>query len=108
LYRRALALTEAPVEFSVTRAAGREAPSLAVTLTGRRIGRPVENDVRSSIERILGLRVDLSSFYRMAAGEGLISQLVARFRGLKPPRFPTVSRACSMRWRVSSCRSRPD
>ncbi|MGH2680697.1 MAG: DNA-3-methyladenine glycosylase family protein [Actinomycetota bacterium] len=89
-YRRALALTDAPVELSVTRAAGREAPSLAVALTGRRIGRPVERDVASSIERTLGLRVDLSSFYRMAEGDALIGRLAARYRGLKPPRFPTV------------------
>jgi DNA-3-methyladenine glycosylase II len=89
-YRRAIALTDAAVEFAVTRAAGREAPSLAVALADTRIGRRVEKDVGSSIERILGVRVDLSSFYRMAAGDGLLRPLVARFRGLKPPRFPTV------------------
>src|SRR5207245_1219035 len=31
-----------------------------------------------------------SDFYRMAAADGLIAPLVARFRGLKPPRFPSV------------------
>jgi DNA-3-methyladenine glycosylase II len=39
---------------------------------------------------MLGVRVDLSNFYRMAAADRLIGPLVARFRGLKPPRFPTV------------------
>jgi DNA-3-methyladenine glycosylase II len=89
-YRRALAFADAPVGFSVSRAGGREAPHLAVALTGRRIGRPAEEEVRASIERILGLRVDLSGFYRLAAADGLIEHLAARFRGLKPPRFPTV------------------
>jgi DNA-3-methyladenine glycosylase II len=87
-YRRALALTHTAVEFSVTRAA--ETPYLAVALSGSRVSHALETDVRSSIERMIGLRVDLSSFYRMAAGDAFLSPLVARFRGLKPPRFPTV------------------
>jgi DNA-3-methyladenine glycosylase II len=89
-YRRALALIGAPVGFSVTRAGSREVPDLAVALTGRVIGRHVEKEVRASIERMLGIHVDLSSFYRMADGDSMIGPLVARFRGLKPPRFPTV------------------
>lgn len=89
-YRRVLALTDAPVGLSITRAGGMEAPRLAVALTGSRLDRPLEESVRASIERMLGLRVDLSDFYRMAAADSLIGPLVARFRGLKPPRFPTV------------------
>jgi DNA-3-methyladenine glycosylase II len=89
-YRRALALIDAPVGFSVTRAGSRVVPDLAVALTGRVIGRHVEKEVRASIERMLGIHVDLSSFYRMADGDSMIGPLVARFRGLKPPRFPTV------------------
>jgi DNA-3-methyladenine glycosylase II len=89
-YRRVLALTDGPVGVSVTRAGDPEAPYLAVALTGAGMGRRVEEDVRASIERMLGLRVDLSNFYHMADGDSLIGPLVARFRGLKPPRFPTV------------------
>jgi DNA-3-methyladenine glycosylase II len=89
-YRRALALSDEPVGFSVTRAGGLEAPYLGVALTSGGMGRRVEEEVRASIERMLGLRVDLSAFYRMAAADTLTGPLVARFRGLKPPRFPTV------------------
>ena len=89
-YRRALALTDATVGCSITRAGDRETPYLAVALTGSHIGRRAEEDARASLERMLGLRVDLSDFYRMAATDSLIGSLVARFRGLKPPRFPTV------------------
>jgi DNA-3-methyladenine glycosylase II len=39
---------------------------------------------------MLGVRVDLSDFYRMAAADDLIASLATRFRGLKPPRFPSV------------------
>jgi DNA-3-methyladenine glycosylase II len=89
-YSRALALNGEPVGFSATRAGDLDAPYLAVALTGTDGGRRVEEEVRSSIERMLGLRVDLSPFYRMADADSLIGPLVTRFRGLKPPRFPTV------------------
>jgi DNA-3-methyladenine glycosylase II len=67
-----------------------EAPYLTVAFTGGGAGRRVEEDVRSSIERVLGMRVDLSAFYGMAEADALIGPLVAQFRGVKPPRFPTV------------------
>jgi DNA-3-methyladenine glycosylase II len=89
-YRRALVLTGQPMGVSVTRGGGLEASHLAVALTGGGMGRRVEEEGRASIERMLGVRVDLSAFYRMAAADTLTSPLVARYRGLKPPRFPTV------------------
>lgn len=92
-YRRAFALNDAAVGVSVTRAGGRDSPSLGVAFKGTRIGPGVEESVRANIQRMLGLRVDLSDFYRMAAADSLIGPLVARFRGLKPPCFPTVFEA---------------
>ena len=89
-YGRALALADATVEVSVTQADSRNAPSLDVTLTGERLDHRTQEDARPSIERLLGLRVDLSSFYRMAEADNLIGPIATRFRGLKPPRFPTV------------------
>jgi DNA-3-methyladenine glycosylase II len=89
-YRRALALRDGSVGYSVTGARGRGTPHLQVVLSGGHIGRRVEHEVRASIERTLGVWADLSSFYRMADADGLMGPLAARFRGLKPPRFPTV------------------
>jgi DNA-3-methyladenine glycosylase II len=45
------------------------------------------------LERMLGLRQDLSSFYRLAKQDPKIAPLAKEFRGLKPPRFPTVLEA---------------
>jgi DNA-3-methyladenine glycosylase II len=89
-YRRILALDEcdSPVGFSVRQAGGPDAGLIGV-LTTRRIGRCQANAVRARIEYMLGLRVDLSGFYEMAAADGQLGPLVARSRGLKPPRFPT-------------------
>jgi DNA-3-methyladenine glycosylase II len=89
-YRRLLALAGSSVGISITQAGGRDTPSLAVALTGERIGNDAATTVQAHIEHMLGLQVDLSSFYRTAATDGQIGPLVARFRGLKPPRFPTV------------------
>jgi len=37
--------------------------------------------------------VNLSGFYRLAAGDRRLRPMAERFRGLKPPRFPTVFEA---------------
>jgi DNA-3-methyladenine glycosylase II len=39
---------------------------------------------------MLGLRVDLSGFYARAAHDPALRELADRYRGVKPPRFPTV------------------
>jgi len=89
-YRRVLTFIDGEVELSVTQAGGAEAPCLDIALVGDRVGRDVEVKVVAGLERMLGLKVDLSSFYKMAAADNVIGPLVARFRGVKPPRFPTV------------------
>jgi DNA-3-methyladenine glycosylase II len=40
--------------------------------------------------RLLGLDVDLSGFYVRAARDSLLGELAERYRGVKPPRFPTI------------------
>jgi DNA-3-methyladenine glycosylase II len=42
------------------------------------------------LERLLGLRVDLTSFYQLADEDARLHELASPFRVLKPPRFPTV------------------
>ena len=49
--------------------------------------------MRGTLDRLVGLSVDLSPFASMAAPDPLLGPLAARMRGLKPPRFPTVFEA---------------
>jgi DNA-3-methyladenine glycosylase II len=42
------------------------------------------------IHRMLGLGVDLAPFYELAGHDPVIGPLAERFRGMRPPRFPTV------------------
>jgi DNA-3-methyladenine glycosylase II len=66
------------------------APRLTVTLTGTRLDWRTEETAHAALARLLGLEADLSTFYRLAEGDPLLGTLATRFRGLKPPRFPTL------------------
>jgi DNA-3-methyladenine glycosylase II len=51
--------------------------------------------VRSLVRQLLGIRTDLTDWYRTAAGDARLGPLASRFLGMKPPRFPTVFEAVS-------------
>lgn len=75
---------------AVTQAGSPDTPRLEVTLRGDKMDRGAEDQARQTLERLLGLRADLAGFSTMAASEPSLEGLVARMRGLKPPRFSTV------------------
>jgi DNA-3-methyladenine glycosylase II len=92
-YERVASVAGAPVALSVTQVAGPDAPRLSVLLAGRRIDQRAQALARETVDRLLGLSVDLSAFAAMAAPDPLLGPLAARMRGLKPPRFPTAFEA---------------
>ena len=49
--------------------------------------------MRGTLDRLVGLSIDLAPFAAMAAPDPLLGPLAARMRGLKPPRFLTVFEA---------------
>jgi len=49
--------------------------------------------VTQALNWMLGLQVDLKGFYRSAAKDARLAILARRFRGLKPPRFPSLLEA---------------
>jgi DNA-3-methyladenine glycosylase II len=89
-YRRVLLLNGKPCDVAVTQIAAPNAPRLQVAITGARLTSEVKIVTTSSLERLLGIRIDLTEFYRLAARDANLGQLAERFRGLKPPRFPTL------------------
>jgi DNA-3-methyladenine glycosylase II len=90
-YRRALAVSDTTIGVSASQTAGQDTP-LAVTLSGEHAERH-QGTIETRLEQMLGLEVDLSEFHQMAATDVQIGPLVARARGLKPPRFPTLFEA---------------
>ncbi len=92
VYARVLMLDGAPVDVVVIQRGSFETPRLMVSATAPHRVSPAE--VRTVIEGMLGTRVDLGAFYDRARKEdGELGDLVRRFRGVKPPRFPSVFEA---------------
>lgn len=92
-YRRIMTSGGRPTELTVRQEGRSATPRLIVTVTP-----PVQTQVdrrrlRSTIDHLLGLRVDLARWYRMAERDERLRTLAHRFRGLKPPRFPTLFEA---------------
>src|SRR6185437_2624078 len=56
------------------------------TLSGRK-------RIRSIVECLLGPGIDLAPWYRLAGRDPRLRVLAERFRGVKPPRFPSVFEA---------------
>lgn len=89
-YRRALLIDGEPIELAVTEVGCASTPRLEVVLSGRHVASSAENVARSTLARLLGLDVDLPGFYVRAARDSLLGELADQYRGVKPPRFPTI------------------
>jgi len=92
-YRRVLMLDSKPVEVEVTQEGTLEKPRLLVTATGTGSQPRLKVGITEALKRMLGLRIDLTSFYRFAENDQELSRLSRRFLGLKPPRFPDLFEA---------------
>jgi DNA-3-methyladenine glycosylase II len=89
-YRRALPLESGAIELAAVQAGTAAEPRVEVTVAGAQVDREAERLARAALPRLLGLETDLSGFYQLAEGDPLLRTLAARFRGLKPPRFPDL------------------
>ena len=92
-YRRVIVVGGRPTELAVYQDGPPTAPRLIVTATPSLRTAAERRDVRSLLNRLLGLRVDLSEWYRLAAQDERLAELAGRFRGMKPPLFPTLFEA---------------
>ena len=92
-YRRVLVIAGKPVEVVVTQVESPDLPRLRVTATGAEVDSRIKKPVISLLNHMLGLRVDLSGFYRFAFRQAKLGPLARRFRGMRPPRFPSVFEA---------------
>lgn len=89
-YRRVLLVDDMPVELTVTQTGTASAPRLELALGAERLTSEIEDSARSTLNRLLGLDIDLSGFYARAGRDRTLGELAERYRGLKPPRFPTL------------------
>jgi DNA-3-methyladenine glycosylase II len=92
-YRRVIVIEGRPTELAVRQEGTSAAPKLAVTATPAPQMLVGKRHVRSVLDLLLGLRIDLTDWYHTAAGDARLVPLAETFRGMKPPRFPTVFEA---------------
>ncbi len=92
-YRRVIVVGGRPTEIAVRQAGASVAPRLIVTATPAPRTLSGLQRIRSTLDRLLGVRLDLNGWYRMAARDPRLQPLAERFRGVKAPRFPTVFEA---------------
>lgn len=92
-WRRVLTIDDQPLETAVMQLGTSERPRLRVTLNGCRIPEHAKRNAARLLTQMFGLSADLSCFYHLAARDKRLAPLARRFRGLKPPRFPSALRS---------------
>ncbi|HCT80638.1 MAG TPA: DNA-3-methyladenine glycosylase 2 family protein [Micromonosporaceae bacterium] len=90
-YSRILDLGDDPLRVLVKQDASKAEPTLNMTVQSRTgIGKQATAQARLLIQKMLGLKVDLTPFYDMAGSHEPINALATQFAGVRPPRFPSV------------------
>lgn len=92
-YRRVLLIGDQPVAVAVSQSGPPEAPELRVEARGVEPDPETSEILAAILTWMLGLGVDLNEFYRFAANNSRLQELVLGFRGLKPPRYPSLFEA---------------
>jgi DNA-3-methyladenine glycosylase II len=92
-YRRVIVLGGRTAALSVRQIGSADAPRLVVTTTPSPRTAAERRRIRAIIDRLLGTSVNLDEWYRLAGQDRRLGVMAERFRGLKPPRFPTVFEA---------------
>lgn len=90
VYRRALRIDDQLTGVEVQQIGHTDRPLLRVRMTGPGDVLEQPNRIVSAVERLLGTKVDLSNFYRLAETDERLAQLARRFRGVKPVRYPSM------------------
>jgi DNA-3-methyladenine glycosylase II len=92
-YRRVIDVGSRLTEVAVRQVGSAAEPRLVVQATPAPHTAAERHRIRATLDRLLGVRLNLSGWYRMAARDARLRPLAARFRGVKPPRFPTIFEA---------------
>jgi len=99
IYRRALSFNtntgagDQVIELAVEQTGPPSHPRLRVIAIGSDCAPAIQPILRATLERMLGLTIDLRPFYAVAAKQKPMRPLISAFTGFKPPRYPTVFEA---------------
>jgi len=93
MYQRLILIGEQPALVSVAQTGTARTPRLEVQVTAKRLLHSTRFEVTRSLKRLLGIEIPLDEFYSLSQREVQLRALAFQFRGLKPPRFPSVFEA---------------
>src|SRR5665213_4183609 len=85
-YARVLVVDGKPVEVEIAQIGSSARPRLRVIATGPGVTRRARQTLTSCVERMLGTRINLRDFYRLARRQPEVGDRVGGFRGLKETR----------------------
>jgi len=94
-YRRVINIDDRPVLAEVEQQGSPATPHLKVTLSSERLPDKAENLSKVVLKWLLGLDINLSGFYEMAAMDSDLGPLAERFVGVRPPRYSTLFEAAA-------------
>jgi DNA-3-methyladenine glycosylase II len=93
-YSRILVLDDLPVKLVVSQSdvAG-SSQVIARLQSSQQLSSEQQFEARATVRKLLGLKIELRPFYLHVATDKTLEQLADQFRGVRPPRFPTVFEA---------------
>jgi len=92
-YRRVVVIDGRATELAIRQPDSKGGSTILVVATPAPLNASQKHELRSIVDRLLGLQIDLTEWYRIAEADARLGVLARRFRGMKPPRFPTVFEA---------------
>lgn len=88
-YTRLLVIDNVPVIVVIEQKKGLDEPELLLSIQSER-HELSSNRITDELEMLLGLNRNLHDFYQITQHDPQLNHLVCQFKGLKPPRFPTI------------------
>ena len=93
-YSRVLVFDEHPVRMMITQEGTSHAPNLGLTLISQKgLSFSTQAQALLIVGKMLGLTINLRAFYKLAAENEFLHDLVRVFCGVKPPCFPSLFEA---------------
>jgi DNA-3-methyladenine glycosylase II len=93
-YLRVFVFNNTPVKVTVVSKKVMNEPQFVVTLQVKaELTDRLRKDVHLLIQKMLGPTINLQSFYTLSSKNDSLKLLVQQYRGVKPPRFPSIFEA---------------
>lgn len=93
-YSRIFVFNNNPVKVTLIQEGTGTEQKVNITLQSEQYITPqIQKEVRSLIHQMFGIAIVLQPFYLLANTNDILKSLVEQFKGVKPPRFPTIFEA---------------